>query len=110
MWAELFILQATQQTQNLGTALSAASRGHPRADQPLNPTQKHPWASVLGRPETPAGLRFLFFSYTLLVRACEGGPCPPANLELLSPGSGDWHEKHPPNLGYLEGMGEGPPA
>lgn len=25
--------------------------------------------------------------------------------ELLNPGPGGWHDKHPPNLGCLEGMG-----
>lgn len=30
--------------------------------------------------------------------------------ELLNPGPGGWHDKHPLNLGCLEGMGEGPTA
>lgn len=35
---------------------------------------------------------------------------PSSYSERLNPGPGGWHDKHPPNLGRLEGMGEGPTA
>lgn len=78
----------------------------------LNPTWKHPWASVLGHPRLQTST--LKFPLLLLCPGseCVGGggeerPVPSSYSERLSPGPGGWHNKHPPNLGCLEGMGEG---
>lgn len=69
--------------------------------------------SVLGHSRLqPSSLRSLFSSHALGVSCVRvrAARVPSSYSELLNPGPGGWHDKHPPNLGRREGVGEGPTA
>lgn len=106
---ELLQTPSTTRLQNLSTALPTSSRGRRRADLMLSSTLKHLYNSVLEQSRLHPSQPQLSSSYAQGGRKGESvrAAC---DLQRLNPGPGGWHDKHPPNLGCLGGMGEGPTA